>query len=227
MPGLVTDFVIYGTGGMAREVRQIATDINNVSTRYALLGFLEDDSGVIERRADNLNILGGIEWLVANPLAQVVLAIGSSHARQRLALLIQERCSNDFATLIHPQASVGDRVQVGEGSIICQAAVLTTDIEIGKHVIVNVGATLAHDDVLEDFVTLAPGVRLAGATRIGQGCDVGIGACTIPGVSIGSWSIVGAGAVVTHSLPPNVTAVGVPAVPIKKRSQGWHEAPDE
>lgn len=39
----------------------------------------------------------------------------------------------------------------------------------------------------------------------------------IQGVSIGAWTIVGAGAVVTSDLPENVTAVGVPARIIKRK----------
>jgi acetyltransferase EpsM len=41
--------------------------------------------------------------------------------------------------------------------------------------------------------------------------------------SIGSWTVIGAGAAVVHDIPANVTAVGVPARVIKTRKEGWHE----
>ena len=48
-----------------------------------------------------------------------------------------------------------------------------------------------------------------------SGVHIGTGASVVPGVTIGRRSIVGAGAVVVDDLPPGVTAVGVPARPIK------------
>lgn len=219
---MIPDLVIYGTGGMAREVQQFVDDINRETKRYSLIGFLDDDPGMAGREVHHLEVLGGTEWLAANPSASLVLAIGKSHSRSRVAGRLREKYENAYATLIHPAARVGARVQIGEGTVLCPGTVLTTDIEIGRHVMVNVGVTLAHDDVVHDFVTLAPGAHIAGGVEIGEGCDVGVGACTVQGVSLGEWSIVGAGAVVVRDIPSNVTAVGVPAIPIKQRNAGWH-----
>jgi len=53
------------------------------------------------------------------------------------------------------------------------------------------------------------------AADIGEGCYIGMGANVIQGITIGPWSIIGAGAVVIRDIPPHVTAVGVPARVIK------------
>jgi acetyltransferase-like isoleucine patch superfamily enzyme len=53
--------------------------------------------------------------------------------------------------------------------------------------------------------------------RIGDGCDIGIGAIIMPGVGIGDGAIIGAGAVVTQNIPPYCIATGVPAKVIKQR----------
>ena len=53
--------------------------------------------------------------------------------------------------------------------------------------------------------------------RIGNGCDIGIGAIIMPGVEIGDGAIIGAGAVVTQNIPPFCIATGVPAKVIKQR----------
>jgi acetyltransferase EpsM len=71
--------------------------------------------------------------------------------------------------------------------------------------------------VVGDFVNLNPGAAAAGSTRLGEGCYIGAGATVIDKVSVGDWTIVGAGAAVVRDLPPNVTAVGVPARVIKQR----------
>jgi acetyltransferase EpsM len=46
---------------------------------------------------------------------------------------------------------------------------------------------------------------------VGEGAFLGIGSVVIPGVKIGRWSTLGAGAVATRDLADGVVAVGVPA----------------
>ena len=53
--------------------------------------------------------------------------------------------------------------------------------------------------------------------EIGAQCWVGMGACILPGVSIGEGCVIGAGAVVTKDLEPWTVAVGNPAKPVKSR----------
>ena len=129
-----------------------------------------------------------------------------------------------FAKAFHPTAVASRYVEYGEGSIVTAAVILTNRIRVGRHVILNLDATVGHDCVLEDFVTIAPGVHISGNVHIGEGTDVGTGTVVIPGVRIGRWSVVGAGAVVTKDLPDNCTAVGVPAKVVKTREEGWHLA---
>jgi acetyltransferase-like isoleucine patch superfamily enzyme len=88
---------------------------------------------------------------------------------------------------------------------------------VGRFVTFNFDITVGHDCTVGDYATLAPGVHLSGYTKVGTGANLGAGTVTIPNVEIGDWSIIGAGAVVTKSLPPNCTAVGVPARVIKVR----------
>ena len=73
------------------------------------------------------------------------------------------------------------------------------------------------------MVDINPGVHLAGDVTLGEGCYVGMGTNIMQRRSIGSWTVIGAGAAVVQDLPANVTAVGVPARVIKIREEGWHE----
>ena len=90
-------------------------------------------------------------------------------------------------------------------------AVVQPDTVVGAHAIVNTGATVDHDGHLGDYVHVAPGVSLAGAVRRRSGVFVGIGARAVPGVTVGAWAVIGAGAVALRDVPAHATAVGVPA----------------
>ena len=213
--------VIFGAGGFAREVLQIALDINEIAATWQVLGFIVDSCNSTQPVHD-LAVLGGIEWLVEHPKAHVVIAVGSSNARHRILKAIRANAPNPFASLIHPRAWVGRHVAVGAGTVICAGALVTTDICIGQHVPVNIGATVGHDAVLSDFVTLNPGVSVSGNVTLAEGVEVGTGSVLIPHAHVGSWSVLGAGTVVTKPLDANVTAVGSPARVIKVRAGGWH-----
>lgn len=216
--------VIFGAGGFAREVLQILRDINRSAPgTWEPLGFIVDAEYATEHTIQGLPVLGTIEWLQRNKHVQVIIAVGSSSARRRIANRISGTCENSFATLVHPRSWLGDSIEIGCGTVICAGALITTDINIGEHVHINIGSTIGHDAILNDFVTLNPCVNISGNVTLSQGVEIGTGSVLIPYAHVGSWVIIGAGSIVTKTLNDNVTAVGVPAKVIKVRAAGWHE----
>jgi sugar O-acyltransferase (sialic acid O-acetyltransferase NeuD family) len=219
----VRDLVIVGVGGMAREAHELVEDINAERQTWNALGFLDDDPDLEGTSVHELPVLGGREWLLDHPDVSLVLGIGKSADRRAFDRWVDMKSGNEIASLVHPFADIGRRVEIGPGSIICPGVVITTDVRIGRGVIVNIATTLSHDDVVDDHVTIAPGAHVAGTVHLEEGADLGIG-CTInQGLTVGRWSIVGAGAAVIRDVPPNATVVGVPAREIKRRPEGWHE----
>lgn len=217
---------IFGAGGFGREVLQLVLDINQIKPTWICEGFIVDPKYVSSQRVHGYPILDGTDWLSLHPDVCIVIAVGEPAKRREIALRILKNCSNTFATLVHPTASVGDCIEMGAGSIICAGSILTTDIRIGEHVHINIGCTVGHDSQFHNFVTLSPGVHISGHVGIGDGVEIGTGAVVIPGFVIGDWTVIGAGAVVTKSVPANVIAVGVPANPIRERPADWYEIVD-
>ena len=69
--------------------------------------------------------------------------------------------------------------------------------------------------MLHDFVTIYPSVNVSGNVTISECVELGTGMQIIQGKTIGTESIIGAGAVVVRDIPQKCVAVGSPAKPIK------------
>lgn len=214
------DLIIIGASGFGREVAWLLERINAKEPTWNLIGFIDDDNKIQGSIINGYKVLGNTESIANYGDTFFVCAVGASKTREKIITKIKSFKSDiKFATLIDPTVELSKLVKIGEGSIICSHTILTVNIEIGKHVIINLDCTIGHDAVLKDFVTLYPSVNVSGATVIGHGCELGTGMQIIQGKAIGDYSIVGAGAVVIKDIPDNCTAVGSPAKPIKFHNQ--------
>jgi sugar O-acyltransferase (sialic acid O-acetyltransferase NeuD family) len=154
------------------------------------------------------------------PGAHVVSAVGNPQIRER-TIVSAAASGFDFETIIHPRAERSRWIDMGAGTVICAGNILTTNITIGRHVQINLDCTIGHDVVMGDYTTLAPGVHVSGWVHFGKRVYVGTGAVIINGtkkhpVLVGDDAVIGAGAVVTKSVDPGTTVVGVPAKPVPK-----------
>lgn len=195
---------VIGSGGHAKVV--IAT-LQAASLEIAAI--YDDDERRWGTSLMGISVKGPIQLLEKIAGQSAVIAIGNNEVRRRLSQNLKLR----WISAIHPMAYVHSSVQIGAGTVIFAGAVVQPDAVVGDHVIVNSSATVDHDSVLEDFVHIAPGAHLAGNVRVRQGAFLGIGSAAIPGVEIGAWSTVGAGAVVVRDVPQKSTVIGVPAKP--------------
>ncbi|MBU1019811.1 MAG: acetyltransferase [Firmicutes bacterium] len=207
------DIVIIGAGGFGREVAWLIEDINNVTPTWNIIGFVDDNKEIQGSLINGYPVVGDIDWL-NNQELYVVNAIGDSIVKKKVLERLNES-KNSFPVLVHPNVVISKLVNIGEGSIICAGNIITVNISIGKHVIVNIDSTIGHDAIIGDFSTILPSVNISGYVELEQCVSVGTGSAIIQGVTIGQNTVVGAGAVVVKDLPANCTAVGSPAKPIK------------
>lgn len=214
----IKDLYIIGAGGFGREVAWLVERINEVELTWNIKGFIDDNEAVQGSRQGNYYVVGTCQKLEnIEKEVWVVCAIGAAHVRKKVIDKVSGYKNVRFATLIDPSVIMSSGVQVGEGTIICAGNILTVDISIGRHVIINLDCTVGHDVIMRDFVTLYPSVNVSGCSMLESCVEIGTGGQIIQGKKILYGTIVGAGAVVTTDLPANCTAVGAPAKAIKFR----------
>ena len=217
-PGRVA---IFGAGGLGRELLQVMRDIAASGLPCEPVSFIVDPGLDAPASLHGVPVArDAVAMLRADPGLRMVVALGDPAAREAVVARITASTGPRFATLLHPRAWIGDTVEVGEGSMIFGFASATTDIRIGRHVLVNPACAIAHDCVLEDFATLAPGVMLAGGAWLEAGCNLGTGAKVLPRQRIGRGAVVGGGALVRAAVAAGATVVGVPARDLARPTKG-------
>ena len=210
------DLIIIGASGFGREIAWLVERINKVEPTWNLIGFVDDNAEIQNTEINGYRVLGTSDDVIKYPDSYYICAVGASRTRERIINRVKQINPNiKFGTVIDPSVEVSNLVTIGEGTIICANTIITVNISIGSHVIINLDCTVGHDAILNDFVTLYPSVNVSGMTNFGYCSELGTGMQIIQGKTVGEYSIVGAGAVVVKDIPSRCTAVGSPAKPIK------------
>jgi sugar O-acyltransferase (sialic acid O-acetyltransferase NeuD family) len=196
--------LIIGASGHGKVVADIALKIN----KWKSVVFLDDD--------DSLKTSMGIEVIGKSNKAfelireyDICVAIGNNVVREKLQIELESKGAS-LPILIHPTAVIGEQVNVGPGTVVMAGVVINCCTTIGKGCIINTGSTIDHDNTIENFTHISPGVHLAGTVKIGQSAWIGIGSIVSNNVNIISGCKLGAGAVVVKDIKEPGTYVGVP-----------------
>lgn len=193
---------LYGASGHAKVVADILVDQN-----IQVLGVVDDNQQV--------KVFKGFEVRhSAHGLSPIVICIGDNMVRKKIA---EQMPTVTYPKVIHSSAVLSPSASIDAGTVILPGVIINADVFIGKHCIINTGASIDHESTIENYVHISPNATLCGNVYVGEGTWIGANATVIQGIKIGKWSIVGAGAVVIENVPDNVVVVGNPARIIKYR----------
>jgi sugar O-acyltransferase (sialic acid O-acetyltransferase NeuD family) len=209
----MSELVIAGAGGFARETAAAVHAINQARPTWRLRGFLDDNPALHGTERSGVPILGGLDSITDLPDAAVVVCVGNPRdyaARRRVAQRLGLP-GHRYATIVHPSAQLAAGCLIGPGSVLLAHVVLTADVAVGAHVAVMPQVVLTHDDVVRDYATIASGVRLGGGVTVDLGAYVGAGALIREGLTIGAGALIGMGSVVLRDVPAGEVWAGNPA----------------
>jgi len=194
---------LAGAGGVGRETLDIA-----IAAGIPVAAFLDDR--LAGRQVRELPVLAPAD---ARRGACFAVAVADSAARRSLSAKL-EGLGLTPMSLVHPRAVVAPVTVLGAGTLVQANTYVSSSVRIGTHCQIHYNATVGHDTVLEDFVSVFPGANVAGAVRIGAGATIGSNATVLQGITVGAGAFVGAGAVVTRDVEPGCVVTGIPARPV-------------
>lgn len=206
--GAPQPLIVVGGGGFAREVIWLAREARQP---FDVIGVLDDADASQGRTLSDVPVLGRVADWVRHPQARFVVGIGAPRTRRAVVQKMLSLGRPSFATLVHRSVQHSAYIEFGAGSMVTAGCILTTQIQIHEHVIVNIGSTVGHDTVIEDFVTIAPIVAVSGNVHLQAGAEVGTGSSLKQGVRIGRGAMVGMGSVVTKDVDDADLVMGAPA----------------
>jgi len=207
--------LIIGAGGHAKVIADALMCRNQLSDGYEVVGFLDDNVDLQDREQLGVRILGRVSEVKNFEHDAVVIGIGDNVTRKKLYVKLKEQGEN-LITIVHPNATLAADVVVGDGTVVFAGVVVNSGARIGSNVILNTACTIGHDVVLCSHTQISPGVNLGGGVIAEEGAFVGIGSAIIQNITIGKWSVVGAGAAVIRDVPAFEMVLGVPAMPYHK-----------
>ena len=154
-------------------------------------------------------VLGGDRALEDMDPAEIRLVNGiGSVSAPKLRASVFSRLKGlgfEFASVLHPSATLARDVVLGEGSQIMAGSVVQSAAIIGDNVLINTSASIDHHCRIGTSAHIAPGAVLSGSVTVGEGTHVGPGARVIQNIVIGENVIVGAGVTVLAGIPAGTT----------------------
>lgn len=206
---------IYGAHGLAKEVYIIARKISQMRNKWSEYCFIDDINEIAE--------VNGIKVFKFDELInekdkneiEVVIAVGEPDVRDRLYRKVKD-AGLRLVTLIHPGVYIDETTTIGEGTVIAEGVTITANVEIGNNVYIQPHAVIGHDIKIGRHTVIGSNCQIGGGDIIGERVFMGFLAGTTDHITIGSDSIISAGAIVFRELPEAVIAVGNPARIVKK-----------
>lgn len=149
--------LILGAGGFGQSIAELA----ELLCKWKSISFV-DDRWSEQQQAGRYTIIANIQSLETIDVNnfEAIIAVGNNQIRQKWQQLLLD-LSIPLTTIIHPQTVIAPSAKIGQGVSIMTGCVIGTNTIIQDGAILNMGTLLDHDVVVEQFVHLSIGVKVA------------------------------------------------------------------
>jgi sugar O-acyltransferase (sialic acid O-acetyltransferase NeuD family) len=188
---------IFGYGGHAREV----------------ISFLNEPVDIFVDDEFSNDLLKPISKFDTS-IYEIMICVGESNLRRKVKNSLPK--DTKYFSFIHPTTIVSSDLVIGEGSYIGPYCILTTNIKLGDHCLLNRGVQIGHDTVIGNFFSAMPGSIVSGDCEIGDTVYIGTNSSIREKIKIGNDVIIGLNSGVVKNISNSGTYVGVPVKKIIK-----------
>jgi sugar O-acyltransferase (sialic acid O-acetyltransferase NeuD family) len=145
---------------------------------------------------------------------EVIIAISNPKIREEISFRLPKETK--YFTFIHPTSILLDsNIEIGYGSFIGAYSILTTDIKLGNHSILNRSCQIGHDTIVGDFLSMMPGSIISGNVTVGDNLYMGTNSSIREKINICSDVTIGMNSAVVKDITKKGIYVGLPAKKIK------------
>lgn len=188
---------LFGFGGHAREV---AVQMGGHVTFFVSNGYEHDIAKPISE---------------FNP-EEYKMMVAVANPKDKFDIVQSLPKNTKYFNFIHPTALIMDPlIEIGEGTFIGAYSILTTNIKLGNHSILNRHNQIGHDTIIGNYFSAMPGAIVSGGCKIYDCVYMGNNSSIRENLSIHSLSTIGMNAAVVKDINGSGVYVGLPAKRIK------------
>ena len=212
------NIILFGGGNQL----SYTVDILELNSDYNIVGIIDSIHDIGEIRF-GYPVIGRQDQLIdiinRYKIDGGIITIGDNWSRYVVHSTIIKSVPNfEFVNAIHPSVIISKKAKLGKGIVAMAGCIMNTNSVIGNFTFFATGAQIEHDCIIEDYASISAGSVLGGHVHVQQFAGVTLNVTVVDRVTIGTNSVVGAGSVVTRSIPPGGLYYGSPAKFIRNRA---------
>lgn len=205
-------------GASNPHVERLLSRVTAADPELNILGFVDDDPAKWGTVFCGYPVIGGLRGLADLDLPPDVSFVNLISSDTRVRYETSRWLASEgwqFANLIDPSVDMTG-VKTGTGLYIQEGVLVQQSAYISDNVSIHMGALVAHECYIGNSCFIAHAVSLSGCVDVEDGVYIGTNATILPNLTLGKWSVIGAGSVVTKDVPEYTVVAGNPAKVIRE-----------
>ncbi|MGE5422987.1 MAG: sugar O-acyltransferase [Ignavibacteriales bacterium] len=201
--------IIVGAGGYGRELLQWIKDINEVSPRWEIVGFIDDNLQALDGVECDYAIIGTIINWQPKEDEEFALAIGNPKTKEQIVTMMKNKGAV-FADIIHPTATITQFSKYGEGIVMFPYAKLSVNSKVGDYVAI-LSSGVGHDVEIGDYSTISGMCSILPYVKIGKRVFLAANVAITYDIKIADDAYLGIGSIVVKDVAEGQTTFCNPA----------------
>ncbi len=208
------DVIIVCAGSYGKEAYWVLHENNRqaklkgLEEPYNILGFINDKLDALDGYDINEPILGTIQDWYPKGDEKYVMGLGTPKDKKMLAEKLMAR-GFQFINAVSDLANVSPDIKMGIGCLITMGSTVGCEVELGDFT--NINGSMIYSGAKIGSYSTTTGFTVVENATVKEGVYIGSKAVITNGCTVGAWSQVAVGSVVTEDVRPGVTVFGMPA----------------